>query len=152
MTPDDLIAHLTRRFDGLTVQKAFGEHTLYYNTGGRLKRGTYMATIKTADCSNDKASGLDRPDMWRFNFGLPAARFVELFGPKPQRPPKGGVVSGDWDFMATDTLMPHPVYGWMGWVCVLNPSEATLSALEGEIALAYDKARTAFDKRLAKAG
>ena len=150
MVPDDLIDHLQTRFAGLVVQRAFGEQTLYYNPGRCLKRGTYMATIKTANGPNDKASGLDRPDMWRFNFGLPPARFVQLFGPKPQRPPKGGIVSGDWDFKATDTLMPHPIYGWMGWVCILNPSETTLSARESDIALAHDKARRTFDKRLAK--
>ncbi len=32
-----------------------------------------------------------------------------------------------YDFSAKDIIMPHPVYAWMGWICMLNPSEQTLN-------------------------
>ena len=40
--------------------------------------------------------------------------------------------------------MPHPVYGRMHWICVVNPSEATFETLMPSLAEAYaiDKGRT----------
>ncbi len=35
--------------------------------------------------------------------------------------------SSDYDFTALDQLMPHPVYGRMYWMCVLNPSDETFA-------------------------
>ena len=36
--------------------------------------------------------------------------------------------------------MPHPVYGMMYWVCVLNPGAATFKKVEELLAEAYDMA------------
>lgn len=41
----------------------------------------------------------------------------------------GGGVASVYDFTALDQIMPHPVYGKMFWVCVLNPSAATFQSL-----------------------
>lgn len=40
--------------------------------------------------------------------------------------PENDDPSSDYDFTALDRVMPHPVYGRMYWVCVLNPSDETL--------------------------
>ncbi|MCC6376292.1 MAG: hypothetical protein IT191_04665, partial [Microbacteriaceae bacterium] len=29
------------------------------------------------------------------------------------------------DYSATDTFLPHPLYGAYGWVCIVNPADAT---------------------------
>jgi len=34
--------------------------------------------------------------------------------------------------------MPHPVYGKMYWVCVLNPSAETFETVKGLLAEAYE--------------
>lgn len=34
--------------------------------------------------------------------------------------------------------MPHPVYGRMHWICVLNPSEATFEKIKPLLAQAYE--------------
>ena len=34
--------------------------------------------------------------------------------------------------------MPHPVYGKMYWVCVLNPGEETFRKVEALLAEAYE--------------
>ena len=129
---------------------AWGEVSYFVNPEGRLKRGAYFATIKTADGENDRASNLHRDGVWRLNFGLPKGDFAALFGAPPKRPAKGQAISGPWDFQAMNTLTPHPVYGWMGWVAVLCPDAAKLEELRPQLALAHGKAQAAAMLRLAK--
>lgn len=129
---------------------AWGEVSFFVNPNGRLKRGAYFATIKQKDGAHDRASALDRGGLWRVNFGLPKGDFAALFGAPPARPAQGGVVTGPWDFTALDVLTPHPVYGWMGWVAILNPSMGSMALLRPLIATAHAKALQAAQKRIAK--
>ncbi len=147
-TPDSIIEHLLDRFEGTRVVEAWGERSIFYNPGLMLPRGVYFATVKEKDGENDKASHLDRAGVFRLNVGTTKPLFLERFGPPPSRPGKGGVVDGPWDFTATDTLMPHPVYGWMSWVAVLNPSNETLTIMNEIIEAAFIKAKVSFDKKV----
>lgn len=52
-----------------------------------------------------------------------------------------------FDFTATNVIMPHPVYAWMGWICVLNPSEDTFEHMKSLIHDAYEYATEKFVKR-----
>jgi len=52
-----------------------------------------------------------------------------------------------WNFTAPDILTPHPVYGWMSWVVVLNPSANTLADVDDLIEAAFGKAKAVFDKK-----
>jgi hypothetical protein len=106
--------------------------------------------LKEKDGENDRASALDRPGIWRMNFGLPRKAFLQLFGHVPARPGKGGVIEGPWDFTACDQLTPHPVYGWMSWVAILNPTAENFETLKPLIAQAHGKAAATFNKRSAK--
>ena len=150
MNQTQLTDLLLTSFPAVSIQSAYGEATFYYNPHERLKRGTYFCTIKENDGPHDRASALSRPGVWRFNFGLPQNRYTELFGPRPARPSKGGVIEGTWIFTQEDCLMPHPVYGWMGWVCILNPTQATINIIWPDIERAHQNSLEAFEKRLAK--
>lgn len=79
--------------------------------------------------------GLDRPNVRRVNLCLRKETYRTRFGPQPQRPPKGGVVSADYDLTVPDRIMPHPVYGW---ICILNPSEDSFEALRPLIRESYE--------------
>lgn len=147
MTPETATTYLAA-LDGTVPVETWGEVAFFYNPGQQLKRGTYFATIKAKDGENDRASALDRDGVWRLNVGIPPALFETRFGPRPARPVKGGVVTGPWDFTALDQLMPHPVYGWMGWIAVNNPSAQTFEACLPLIKAAHKKAATAFAKRV----
>ena len=147
-TPDSIIAHLLDRFEGTRVVEAWGERSIFYNPGLMLPRGVYFATVKEKDGENDKASNLDRPGVFRFNVGTTKPVFLERFGPPPARPGKGGVIDGPWDFTAADTLTPHPVYGWMSWVAVLNPSHETLASMSEIVEAAFGKAKMSFEKKV----
>jgi hypothetical protein len=150
MTPDDVLAALTTRFAGLVPKATWGETSLFYNPDGVLPNGVYFCTVKEHDGANDRASQLDRPGVFRLAVGLPPGRYEQMFGPRPARPPKGGVVLTADDFTATDVLMPHPVYAWMGWVQVLSPSAATFAEMQQLLADAYALAVEKYDAVLAK--
>ncbi|MFC3853232.1 DUF6194 family protein [Salinispirillum marinum] len=54
------------------------------------------------------------------------------------------------DFTALNELMPHPIYGWMSWVQVLNPSASTFESIRPLIAEAHAKAIIKFNKKTAR--
>ena len=147
-TPEGVLAELLARFPGTVPVEAWGETSLFYNPGGRLPRGVYFATVKQKDGANDRASQLDREGVWRLNLGTTRPLFEAMFGTPPNRPAKGKAVAGPWDFTQLDRPTPHPVYGWMSWVSVLNPSRGTLASLDAMTVAAFDKARAAFDRKV----
>lgn len=134
--------------DGVNVVEAWGETSFFYNPGHRLARGTYFATIKDRDGTGDKGSHLDRTGVWRLNLGVSVGTLTDLFGARPARPAKGQVIAGLWDFTELDTLTPHPVYGWMGWVAILNPSAGSWERCQPLIEDARERARASFEKRV----
>jgi hypothetical protein len=129
-----LLSSLTRRYSGLLQVSAWGETSLFYNPDGLLKRGVYFATFKEKDGENDNASALNRNEVkFRMNFKISKASYLTRFHEPslPARPAKGKIItpkSGrSYDATLFDTLIPHPVYGWMGWVSIINPSESSVS-------------------------
>ncbi len=129
ITIDFILNDLFEHYTGLKRIEAWGETSLFYNPDDSLKRGIYFCTLKNKDGENDKASHLDRADVFRMNFGLSKKTFISLFNTIPKRPVKGGVIEGDYEFQRTDILTPHPIYGWMAWVSILNPSKPSLKNL-----------------------
>jgi hypothetical protein len=94
-----------------------------------------FATLVTKD-DYDQVSKLSRPGVFRLNIGVGRETFRSLFG---------GALSVEeaakhYDLAALDCLMPHPVYGMMNWVCVLNPSKATFSSIQPLLAESYERA------------
>ena len=144
----DLVHDHVSSMPGVVPKAAWGETSYFYNPGHRFERGTYFATIKDHDGANDRASRLDRPGVWRLNMGVAKERYVALFGPPPPRPDRARTIEGDWDFTMLDTITPHPVYGWMGWIAVLNPSASTWARCRPLIESAHGRARATFDKRV----
>jgi len=54
------------------------------------------------------------------------------------------------DFTRLDVVMPHPVYAWMGWVQVLNPSEDTFASMQPLFVESFDHVAGKFEKALAR--
>ncbi|MCL2838630.1 MAG: DUF6194 family protein [Oscillospiraceae bacterium] len=133
--------------DGTVLARNWGERGIFYNPGNALPKGVYILTVKENDGANDSASNLDRDGVFRVNLGLRKDTFKEMFSFIPKRPAAGGVVEMDFDFTELDRLMPHPVYAWMGWVCVLNPSRETFEKLKPLILESYDFAREKSQRR-----
>lgn len=112
---------------------AWGDTFFSYDPEQNLpaKQRFPFATIVTKDYTNfDTASDLNRPGVFRFNIGVGKETFLSLFGTE----------DATYNFAALDQVMPHPVYGRMYWLCVLNPSKETFQQLQPLLAEAYQLA------------
>ncbi|MDO3386337.1 DUF6194 family protein [Gilvimarinus sp. SDUM040013] len=147
MSPSTICEFLLAHYSGLVQLNKWGETSFFYNPGKVLPHGIYFATIKEKDGANDKGSNLDRTEIFRFNFAVAPATFGQHLGPKPKRPAAGEVINTRYDLQQLNTLMPHPVYGWMNWVCVLNPDDACFAALKPLLDESYQLAQKKFAKR-----
>ena len=83
---------------------------------------------------------LIHPSVFRLNIGISKQTFQSLFGLPTSSSGTGDAAGVGQDFTALDRVMPHPVYGRMYWVCVLNPSEATFATVRPLLAEAYERA------------
>jgi hypothetical protein len=43
--------------------------------------------------------------------------------------------------------MPHPIYAWLGWVCINNPGVPHLDLLQHLLDISYANAWTKFAKK-----
>ena len=132
-----------------------GETSLFYNPNGLLKRGTYCFTFKEKDGDNDCSSALNRAEVeYRMNFKITKPTFLSQFNEPslPLRPSKGNIItlkSGRvYDPTVLNTLIPHPVYGWMGWVSIINPSEQSIEEIvkAGLLDESYEHAKAGYNK------
>jgi hypothetical protein len=144
-----IVEYAKETFPGVADDRNWGERALFYNPGRKLPKGIYFLTFKEKDGINDSASKIVS-GQYRLNVGRSKTAFTARFGSIPARPPASGVVNTGHDFTACDRITPHPVYGWMSWVAVKNPSAATLSELEPLLAEAYKLAITKFGQRVAR--
>ncbi len=151
MTIDDIV-DLVRSFDGTLAftavpgdgspDIAWGDTFFYYAPDGTMPEKTQpFATIVTKNYPGDERSRLDRPGTFRVNIAAGKATFIEQTGHGPRNLPD------DFDAGVGDTVMPHPVYGALGWVAVVNPGTATEATIRGLLRRAYDLARSRHVRR-----
>lgn len=148
MDSSGISSYIVSTFADIHPVSAWGETSFFYNPGHKLPRGIYFATLKEKDGKNDSASNLQRPNVFRLNIGISKPTYQSLFGQQPVRPAAGGIVSTGHDFTCLNQLLPHPVYGWMSWICVLNPSGETFNAAKPLLTEAYNLAVEKFAKRI----
>ncbi|MBD5413861.1 MAG: hypothetical protein HDR52_05515 [Treponema sp.] len=147
MNPNDILNYCLDNLPDTVVVNSWGERGVFYNPNNTLKRGIYVLTVKEKDGDNDKSSNLNREGVYRISIGVRRNTFIYMFGSVPMRPAKGGVVDMPFDFAQIDKIVPHPVYAWMSWVCVLNPSDATFEQLKPLIQEAYEYAKEKYTRR-----
>ncbi len=135
MTEASLIQYITQTFAG--VESVSADGGVFFFVGP--ERMIPFATLVTKD-DYDKVSKLDRPGVFRLNVGVSKATFVSLLGAPPSASGADGIIAGDHDFTALDRLMPHPVYGSLFWVCVLNPGPAAWDTVKTPLVEAHARA------------
>jgi Family of unknown function (DUF6194) len=126
-------------FSDVETLESKGDFFFFYNPDRQplTEQKFPFITLVTGN-AHDAASDLDRADVFRLNIGIAPETYKTLFGQQPAFPRDGGIVNTGHDFTVLDQLMPHPVYAAMSWVCVLNPSEATLDELQPLLEEAYE--------------
>jgi hypothetical protein len=137
-----IIQYITGTLDGIEVVNANGNFFFFYGPD----RNFPLATLVTKD-DYDSVSNLNRPSVFRLNIGISKPTFRSLFGAQSPAADDSAIADTSCDFTALDQLMPHPVYGKMHWVCVLNPSEALFQQTVRPLLVeAYDRAVSKHDK------
>ncbi|MET7686499.1 DUF6194 family protein [Streptomyces sp. NPDC005483] len=115
--------------DGDSPEIAWGDAFFYCTPDGRVPRNTQpYGTIVTKNYPDDTASDLDPPGRWRVNVQVGRAALPELLGQRH-------------DPATADVLLPHPVYGALGWICVVNPGERTTGTVVRLLREAHEAAR-----------
>lgn len=140
MEQETVAQYIVDTFDGLDVVTADGNTFYFYDPGRKTPpdRRQPFATIVTNDLY-DQASTLDRPGVYRLNLGVSRQTFHDLFG--EQSPAADAAeADGGYDLTALDAILPHPVYGFMFWICVLNPSAETFEIVKPFLAESYERA------------
>ncbi|MCA0030413.1 DUF6194 family protein [Mesorhizobium sp. B263B2A] len=77
-----------------------------------------FATIVTRDSDYDTFSKLDAEGDFRLNMGLSRGEFEALF---PNHVTRKALDASQFDYAIRDSFFPHPHYGRMRWVSVVNP-------------------------------
>ena len=126
MDPSSIEDYITKTFDDVNVIEDDGNWFFLYDTHNRIP----FATIVTSD-KYDSYSDLSRPGVFRLNIGTGKETYRSMFSVDVV-PAQGG-----YDFTTLDIIMPHPEYGRIYWVCVLNPSPETFVTVEPMLAEAY---------------
>jgi hypothetical protein len=144
-----LAAALQRLLPGLITTTADGDVFVFYDPDGITvadKRFPFC-TIVTGD-HYDSASNLDR-DEATFRVNVEASRdaYEARFGPAPRQPAGYAVIDIGHDYTATDTVLPHPFYAPLHWVCVVNPGPRTVAELADLITEAHGRARRKYQNR-----
>lgn len=156
MNEAEVSRYITDTFEGVDVVIASDASFFFYNPDRALPpdhRFPFVTMVRSD--AYDQFSNLNRPSVFRLNIGIGKQTFRSLFG--PPKPPSGrdnaaesGDNSGDYDFTALDQVMPHPVYGRMYWVCVLNPSGEILETnVRPLLAEAYELAVSKYNRQAA---
>lgn len=148
MKPNEILNYYLNNLENTIIVESFQEKCLFFNPNNKLKRGIYILTIKEKDSNNDKASNLNRENIFRVNIGIRKSTFIKIFNEIPKRPKKGNIINMQYDFTLLDTLLPHPIYGWMAWICILNPSIKSFDKLDKLIKESYEYAKEKFIKKL----
>jgi hypothetical protein len=129
MDPRSISDYVSSKFEGVNTVEANGDYFFIYDPNRDLppNRQIPFATVVTSD-AYDSVSNLNRPGAYRVNVGVSKETFESLFGASPQ---------AEWDYTAFDVPMPHPEYGHMHYVSILNPSEANEESVRAWLDEAY---------------
>lgn len=129
-------------FENVREVEAGGDYFFMYKEEEKFP----FATIVTSDNDFDSVSNLNRGGFYRLNIGIDKATFQHLFASISAKPGIGGYVDSGIDFTKENTLFPHPFYGTMYWVSIVNPTEDSYPQLRGFLDYAYTKAKTNYEK------
>ncbi|QBD75626.1 hypothetical protein EPA93_06245 [Ktedonosporobacter rubrisoli] len=131
MNEFEINQYITDTFEGVDVVTDSGNSFFFHNPDSTIPpdHRVPFVTLVINDLY-DQFSNLNRPSVFRLNIGIGKQTFRSLFG-EPSLPSDrdSAAISGEnessYDFTALDQIMPHPVYGRIFWVCVLNPGKKT---------------------------
>lgn len=123
-----------RTFDGILIlepgpggafpELAWGDKFFYYSPSGTVPQNVQpYGTIVVKDYPDEPVADL-APDRARVNMQVDRDTFVRLIGVEPRS------LGDGYDYSTADQFFPHPAYGPMSWVSVIEPTTTMDAALE----------------------
>ncbi|HIZ36574.1 MAG TPA: hypothetical protein H9815_12415 [Candidatus Ruania gallistercoris] len=122
-----------------TPEIAWGDVFVYFSPDGTVPPGQPFATVITKDYPYEPAWQREAGSI-RVNIHVGAQVFTDLLGHPP------GEGSGP-EPTAVDVVMPHPAYGELGWISVVDPGERTARLVAEQLQAAYAAARRRHERR-----
>jgi hypothetical protein len=119
------VVSFTAREENSAPEAAWGDTFFFYDPEGDRAENQRLpfATIVTHDYAGwDAESQLDREGIFRVNIAVGRSGAEQLLGHSPAQ---HEAHHHEFDYAATDVLIPHPTYASQGWVSILNPAERT---------------------------
>lgn len=119
------VVTLTASKDSSAPEAAWGDTFFFYDPEGTRPENQRLpfATLVIHDYAGwDTESHLDRDGIFRVNIAVGRSEFERLLGHSPAQ---HAAHHDEFDYAATDVLLPHPTYASQGWISVLNPAEQT---------------------------
>ena len=144
-----LLRAITRELPGIVTSSGNGDWFLFYDPDRVTdpEQRFPFATLVTGD-RYDAASDLDRDaGTYRVNLGVGPEEYERLLGPAPRQPAGYEVIDTGADYTAVDTVLPHPFYAPLHWVCIVNPGPRTREQLAGLLDQAHALARRRYGNR-----
>lgn len=135
MKIEEIKNYIIENFEGINIMKSGGDLFFMYDENAKMP----FATIVASDNEYDNVSNLNRDGFYRLNVGVDKKQFERLFENTPKKKGIGAYLDSDMDFTKEDKILPHPVYGSMYWVCVVNPSKETFESLKEYLTISYSK-------------
>jgi hypothetical protein len=152
----EMSRYITETFKDVDVVVNSDNSFFFYNPDPDNLDHMFPFTTLMVNDVNDQFSNLDREGVYRLNIGVSKQTFQSLFGLPKSKSGEDSATEGDepdsrFDYTAFDQLMPHPVYGRMYWVCILNPSDETFKMkVYPLLAEAYKSAVGKYQKKAAR--
>ena len=139
-----IINYIQTALDGVDSVVSDGNTFFFYDPGKDLPSDhRFPFATLVANDAYDQVSALSRPMVFRLNVGVSKQTYQSMFGTGRAPTAKDGT----HDFTALDSIMPHPVYGKMYWVCVLSPSDETFEQVRPMLAEAHATAAESYKRR-----
>ena len=129
-------------------EAAWGDTFFFYDPEGdrpENQRLPFVTIVVHNYAGWDTESDLDREGIFRVNVAIGRSGFEQLLGHPPAQ---HEAHHNEFDYAATDVLIPHPTYASQGWVSILNPEDRTSTQLRELIEEAHAQAVRRHARRL----
>lgn len=122
-----------------TPEIAWGDVFFYFSPDGSVPPGQPFATVITKNYPYEPA-WQGEGSGFRVNIHVGSQGFADLLGYRPGE-------RAATDPAAVDVAMPHPAYGELGWICVVNPGERSVALVTEQLTAAYHTVRGRYERR-----
>lgn len=135
MTIEWIKHYIFQNFRKIKLVEAHGDLFFMHENNDKLP----FATIVTQDNEYDNFSNLNREGFFRINIGVDKQSFNSMFNGMTNEKGLEAYLDLGIDFTKEDIIQPHPTYGSLYWICVVNPSDKTFEKLKQYLQISYDK-------------